>query len=329
MLQFKKIFYKEETMREIIIKKNDANQRLDKFLTKRFKTMPKSLMYKYIRTKYIKVNNKKCEISTILKEGDVLKLFIKEEFFENESTTENYDFLKAPTKLDIIYEDENIMLINKKPGVIVHPDEKYHFDSLISRVLHYLYDKNEYNPKDDKAFAPALVNRIDRNTGGIVIAAKNAESLRTLNAKMKTRELTKLYLCLVQGTLKHSEGLLGGYIEKNEKKNKVTVLKKPTPNSKPVKTKYKVLKNINGNSLVEIDLLTGRTHQIRAHMSSIGHPLLGDTKYGYKRKGDNDVYKYQALYAYKITFNFETDGGIMEYLNGKSFEVDKNDIWFI
>lgn len=329
MLQFKKIFYKEETMREIIIKKNDANQRLDKFLTKRFKTMPKSLMYKYIRTKYIKVNNKKCEISTILKEGDVLKLFIKEEFFENESTTENYDFLKTPTKLDIIYEDENIMLINKKPGVIVHPDEKYHFDSLISRVLHYLYDKNEYNPKDDKAFAPALVNRIDRNTGGIVIAAKNAESLRTLNAKMKTRELTKLYLCLVQGTLKHSEGLLGGYIEKNEKKNKVTVLKKPTPNSKPVKTKYKVLKNINGNSLVEIDLLTGRTHQIRAHMSSIGHPLLGDTKYGYKRKGDNDVYKYQALYAYKITFNFETDGGIMEYLNGKSFEVDKNDIWFI
>lgn len=329
MLQFKKIFYKEETMREIIIKKNDANQRLDKFLTKRFKTMPKSLMYKYIRTKYIKLNNKKCEISTILKEGDVLKLFIKEEFFENESTTENYDFLKAPTKLDIIYEDENIMLINKKPGVIVHPDEKYHFDSLISRVLHYLYDKNEYNPKDDKAFAPALVNRIDRNTGGIVIAAKNAESLRTLNAKMKTRELTKLYLCLVQGTLKHSEGLLGGYIEKNEKKNKVTVLKKPTPNSKPVKTKYKVLKNINGNSLVEIDLLTGRTHQIRAHMSSIGHPLLGDTKYGYKRKGDNDVYKYQALYAYKITFNFETDGGIMEYLNGKSFEVDKNDIWFI
>lgn len=316
-------------MREIIIKKNDANQRLDKFLTKRFKTMPKSLMYKYIRTKYIKVNNKKCEISTILKEGDVLKLFIKEEFFENESTTENYDFLKAPTKLDIIYEDENIMLINKKPGVIVHPDEKYHFDSLIYRVLHYLYDKNEYNPKDDKAFAPALVNRIDRNTGGIVIAAKNAESLRTLNAKMKTRELTKLYLCLVQGTLKHSEGLLGGYIEKNEKKNKVTVLKKPTPNSKPVKTKYKVLKNINGNSLVEIDLLTGRTHQIRAHMSSIGHPLLGDTKYGYKRKGDNDVYKYQALYAYKITFNFETDGGIMEYLNGKSFEVDKNDIWFI
>lgn len=287
-------------------------------------------MYKYIRTKYIKVNNKRCEISTMLNEGDILKLFIKEEFFDDDnSQQENYDFLKAPTKLDIIYEDENILLINKKPGVIVHPDEKYHFDSLISRVLHYLYDKKEYNPKDDKAFAPALVNRIDRNTGGIVIAAKNAESLRALNAKMKTRELTKLYLCMVQGTLKHKQGLLDGYLEKNEKKNKVTILKKPTPNSKPVKTKYTVISNINGNSLVEVDLLTGRTHQIRAHMSSIGHPLLGDTKYGYKRRNDNDFYKYQALYAYKITFNFTSDAGCIEYLNGKSFEVNKNGIWFL
>ena len=317
-------------MREIVIGKNDANQRLDKFLTKRFKSMPKSLMYKYIRTKYIKVNNKRCEISTMLNEGDILKLFIKEEFFDDDnSQQENYDFLKAPTKLDIIYEDENILLINKKPGVIVHPDEKYHFDSLISRVLHYLYDKKEYNPKDDKAFAPALVNRIDRNTGGIVIAAKNAESLRALNAKMKTRELTKLYLCMVQGTLKHKQGLLDDYLEKNEKKNKVTILKKPTPNSKPVKTKYTVISNINGNSLVEVDLLTGRTHQIRAHMSSIGHPLLGDTKYGYKRRNDNDFYKYQALYAYKITFNFTSDAGCIEYLNGKSFEVNKNGIWFL
>ncbi len=316
-------------MREIIIGKNDANQRLDKFLTKRFKSMPKALMYKYIRTKYIKVNNKRCEISTQLHEGDVLKLFIKDEFFEDDTPNESYDFLKAPTKLDIIYEDNNILLLNKKPGVIVHPDEKYHFDSLISRVLHYLYDKGEYNPKDDKAFAPALVNRIDRNTGGIVIAAKNADSLRALNAKMKTRELTKLYLCMVQGTLKHKEGILGGHLEKNEKKNKVTILKKPTPNSKPVKTKYTVLSNIKGNSLLEVDLLTGRTHQIRAHLASIGHPLMGDTKYGYKRKGDNDFYKYQALYAYKITFNFTTDGGCIEYLNHKSFEVNKNSVWFL
>ncbi len=316
-------------MKEIVIKRNDANQRLDRFLTKRFKTMPKSLMYKYIRTKYIKVNNKRCEISTMLKEGDVLKLFIKEEFFENEATTENYDFLKAPKKLDIIYEDENILLINKKPGVIVHPDEKYHFDSLISRVIHYLYDKGEYHPRDDKAFTPALVNRIDRNTGGIVIAAKNADSLRILNAKIKSRELTKLYLCLVQGKLKHKEGILEGYLEKNQKKNKVTILNAFTEGSKYIKTKYNMLKNIGNNSLVEIDLLTGRTHQIRAHMAYIGHALLGDTKYGYKRKGENDFYKYQALYAYKIIFNFVSDAGCMEYLNGKSFQVDESQIWFL
>lgn len=317
-------------MREITIKKNDANQRLDKFLTKRFKKMPKSLMYKYIRTKYIKINNKRCEISTMLKKGDVLKLFIKDEFFEDESiNNENYDFLKAPVKLDIIYEDANIILINKKPGIIVHPDKKYHFDSLISRVLHYLYDKKEYNPKDEKAFVPALINRIDRNTGGIVIAAKNADSLRTLNAKMKNRELTKLYLCMVQGKLKTKEAILTGYLIKDDKKNKVTIQKKQTDNSKLVKTKYKVIKEINGNSLVEIDLLTGRTHQIRAHMSSIGHPLVGDSKYGYKRQNNNDPYKYQALYAYKITFDFKENGGTLEYLNNKSFEANINDIWFI
>lgn len=314
-------------MKEIVIGKNDANQRVDKFLTKRFKKLPKSLMYKYIRTKHIKLNGKRCEISTMLQEGDILKLFINDEFFE-EDNNENYDFLKAPTKLDIVYEDENIILLDKKPGIIVHPDEKYHFDSLISRVLHYLYDKKEYNPKNDKAFTPALANRIDRNTGGIVIACKNAESLRVINAKIKTRELKKLYLCMVQGKLKYSEGILGGYIEKDEKKNKVTVLKKPTPTSKAVKTKYRVIKEASGNSLVEVDLLTGRTHQIRAHLSSIGHPLLGDTKYGYKRKGENDFYKYQALYAYKVTFEFETDGGIMQYLNGKSFCVNDKNIWF-
>ena len=126
-------------MRTIDIKKNDANQRLDKFLSKRFKTMPKSLMYKYIRTKYIKLNGKKCDIKDMLKEGDVLTLYIKDEFFE-ESEQENYEFLKAPDKLDIVYEDENIILIDKKPGIIVHQDKSYHFDSLVARVQHYLYN---------------------------------------------------------------------------------------------------------------------------------------------------------------------------------------------
>ena len=313
-------------MREIIIKKNDANQCLDKFLTKRFKTMPKSLLYKYIRTKYIKVNNKKCMIDTVLQEGDILKLFIKEEFFEEE--TENYEFLKAPKTLDILYEDDNIIIVNKKAGVIVHPDKNYHFDSLIARILHYLYDKGEYSPKDENSFTPALVNRIDRNTGGIVMACKNAESLRTLNEKIKNREVTKMYLCIVQGILKQKSGTLSGYLWKDEKKNKVRIFQKEVPDSKFFRTEYRVVEVIKGNTLVEINLLTGRTHQIRACMSAIGYPLLGDTKYGYHKK-QNDRYPYQTLYAYKVIFDFQSDGGVLEYLRNKSFTVDTEDIWFL
>ena len=311
-------------MRTLTIQKNDCNQRLDKFLQKRFRTMPKSLMYKYIRKKCIKLNGKKCDIDTTLCEGDVLTFYIKDEFFEAAEEM-HYDFLKAPGKLDIVYEDENIILIDKKPGVIVHPDKQYHFDSLVSRVLHYLYDKGEYDPERDKAFTPALVNRIDRNTGGIVIAAKNAASLRIMNAKMKSRELEKYYLCLVHGTPKKSEDILHGYITKNESKNTVRVHKTQVEGSKEIKTKYKVLKSGRGMSLVEVELLTGRTHQIRAHMASIGHPLVGDSKYG-KNKKSPDGFRYQALYSYKLIFNFSTNAGILDYLNGREFRV--KEVWF-
>ena len=311
-------------MRQIEITKNDSGQRLDKFLTKRFKNMPQSLMYKYIRTKYIKLNGKKCEISSRLNEGDILTLYIKDEFFEEQP--DEYDFLKAPVKLDIIYEDENIMLLNKKPGLIVHPDETYHFDSLIARVQHYLYEKGEYEPKKENSFAPALVNRIDRNTGGIVIASKNSETLRIMNQKVKDRELNKYYLCIAVGIFEKKSDLLTGYLEKNEKQNKVYISKKPAENSKTIKTKYRVLAEKNNFSLVEVDLLTGRTHQIRAHLASIGHPLLGDGKYGKNEINRKMGYKWQALYSYKLSFNFTTDGGILEYLNGKTFTAPE--IWF-
>ncbi len=312
-------------MRTIEIKKNDANQRLDKFLTKRFKTMPKALMYKYIRTKYIKVNGKRCEISTRLNEGDIITLYIKDEFFD-EPQYDTYDFLKAPTKLDIVYEDENIILLNKPTGLLCHPDENYHFDSLLARLQHYLYEKKEYNPKDENSFAPALANRIDRNTGGIVIAAKNSESLRILNQKIKDRELKKIYLCVVHGILKKKKATMTDYLEKNEKQNRVYISSKPTPNSKTIKTKYKVLKEADNMSLVEVELLTGRTHQIRAHMAYIGHPLVGDGKYGTNKQNKDTALKWQALCSYKLEFAFETDGGMLEYLNGKAFEI--KDIWF-
>ncbi len=311
-------------MRQIEISANDSGQRLDKFLTKRFRNMPQSLMYKYIRTKYIKLNGKRCEISSRLKEGDILTLYIKEEFYEEEQDA--FDFMKAPVKLDIIYEDENIMLLNKKPGLLVHPDDTYHFDSLIARVQHYLYEKGEYDPKKENSFAPALVNRIDRNTGGIVIAAKNAETLRVMNQKLRDREVEKYYLCIAVGRLKEKKGLMVDYLEKNEKQNRVYISKKPTPDSKTIKTKYRVLAEKNGLSLIEVELLTGRTHQIRAHFAFIGHPLLGDGKYGKNEINRKYGQKYQALYSYKLSFRFTTDSGILSYLDGKSFTAPE--VWF-
>ncbi len=310
-------------MRQIIITENDSGQRLDKFLTKRFRNMPTSLMYKYIRT-YIKLNGKRCEIASRLQTGDVLTLYIKEEFFEE--TPDTYDFLKAPVKLDILYEDDNILLLNKKPGLLVHPDDTYHFDSLIARVQHYLYDKGVYDPKEENSFAPALVNRIDRNTGGIVIAAKNAETLRIMNQKLKDREVEKRYLCIAVGYLKPKEAVLTDYLEKNEAKNRVYISHHPTPNSKTIKTKYRVLAERNQFSLLDVDLLTGRTHQIRAHLAFIGHPLLGDGKYGKNEINRRMGYQYQALYSYQLRFHFTTDGGILQYLDGRMFTAPK--IWF-
>lgn len=313
-------------MRELVVKKNDANQRLDKFLLKKFKTMPKKMAYMYIRKKCVKVNGKKATPEVMLKENDLLTFYIKDEFFDN-IQEENYEFLKAPKNLKIIYEDENIILLDKKPGVIVHQDKSYHFDCLLLRLQHYLYDNGEYNPKEENCFAPALVNRIDRNTGGIVIGAKNAESLRILNQKMKDRELHKFYLCLLINKPKKDNAILSDYLIKNEKTNKVTVLRNEKQGAKKILTKYSVLETNNNLTLCEVELLTGRTHQIRAHMSSIGCPILGDNKYGNKKLNQKYSLSKQCLYSYKLAFDFTTDSGILSYLDKKDFST--NDFWFM
>ena len=310
---------------EVTIGKNDGGQRLDKFLTKSYPNLPQSMLYKAIRKKDIKINGKRCENSTRLQEGDVVSLFLKEEFFQKEERPE--DFLKAPKKLSIVYEDENLLLLDKKPGLIVHPDENYHFDSLIARVQHYLYDRGEYDPEQENAFAPALINRIDRNTGGIVMAAKNAETLRIMNEKVKHREMDKLYLCVVCGVPEKKSDTLTGYLEKNESQNRVYITNRKTDESRSIRTKYTVLETRRDFSLLEVELLTGRTHQIRAHMASIGHPLAGDGKYGKNADNKKSGFPYQALYAYKLTFRFRTDAGSLNYLDGRTFTAEK--VWFL
>lgn len=314
-------------MKSFEIKQNDANQRLDKFIRKSLPNLPQSLMYKYIRLKRIKVNRKRAEISTMLRVGDIVDMYINDEFFVKPET--RYDFMGASKNLDIVYEDENIILLNKKTGLLCHPDDREYVDTLITRLKRYLYDKGEFRPDDENSFTPALVNRIDRNTGGIVIAAKNAESLRIMNAQMKQRNLRKFYLCVVHGILERDSGLLEGYLTKNEDKNIVKVTKKQTEGSKEIRTKYKALSKDfkNDLTLVEVELLTGRTHQIRAHFASIGHPLLGDGKYGTNKLNKDFGYKKQFLYSYKLIFNFDEEAGLLEYLNGRCFEV--KDIWFV
>lgn len=311
-------------MKSFVISKNDADQRLDKFLTKSFPNLPKALMYKYIRIKRIKVNSKRAEISTRLHVGDVVDMYINDEFFEKSET--RYDFMSASKNLDIIYEDENIILLNKKVGLLSHPDESEYIDTLITRVKRYLFEKKEFDPADETSFTPALVNRIDRNTGGIVIAAKTAQALRVLNQKMKDRELHKFYLCVVHGVPKEKNALLEGWLVKDEKKNKVFISRKKVPGGKEIRTKYKVLDSFNNLSLVEVDLLTGRTHQIRAHFASIGHPLLGDGKYGTNALNKKSGLKKQCLCSYKLKFEFTSDAEDLEYLNGKEFEI--KDVWF-
>lgn len=311
-------------MLRFTVGKNDAGMRMDKLLIKLMPTLPKSLMYKYIRQKDIKVNRKRTDISYKPVEGDIIEAYVPDEFAKK--VEPKYDFLSAPDKLDIVYEDENILLVDKKQGLLVHPDKNEYRDTLIGRICHYLYKKGEYDPSKENSFVPALANRIDRNTGGIVIAAKNAAALKILCDKIKDRELDKRYLAVVHGILNKKCDLLEGYLFKDEEKNRVFLDKNKTEKNKTIKTKYKVLKEKDNLSLVEVELITGRTHQIRAHFASIGHPLLGDGKYGKLKEDKKLGFNKQALYSYRLTFKFTTDAGILNYLNGKTFEVEK--VWF-
>ena len=310
-------------VKELTIGRNDAGQRLDRFLAKAVPLLPASLAQKYIRLKRIKLGGKRVSRDTRLNEGDVLQLYINDEFFDTPSQENAYLTVSAP-KLNILYEDENILLVDKRPGLAVHPHDGAEYGkTLIDHIQAYLYAKREWRPREENAFTPALCNRIDRNTGGIVIAAKNAEALRILNQKIKDREIDKRYLAIVEGTPKPKDGVLKGYLFKDAVKNRVYVTDAPQTGAKSCETRYRTLQSKNGLSLVECELVTGRTHQIRAQFAHAGHSLLGDGKYGKLDKRYDR--SYQALYSYRLTFRFTTDAGILAYLNGKQFEVAQVD----
>ncbi len=307
-------------MKEFTIGPNDAGQRLDRWLAKAVPLLPAPLAQKYIRLKRVKRNGKGSQRDARLERGDVLQLYINDEFFDA-PTPENAFLSVAKPRLNILYEDNHLLLVDKRPGMVVHPDEGERVNTLITHIQAYLYQKKEWSPYRENTFAPALCNRIDRNTGGIVIAAKTAQALRVMNQKIRDRELQKLYLCVVHGELDPREGRLKGYILKDENRAQVRVFDRPVPGGRTAVTLYRTLKVRDGLSLVECDLITGRTHQIRAQFAAAGHPLLGDGKYGRERDGR----KYQALYSYKLRFDFTTDAGPLSRLNGREWTVEDVD----
>ncbi len=304
-------------MTEVIVTENDAGQRADRFLAKAYPNLTAPLVAKLMRKKRIKLNGAKTEPGVRLREGDVLRFYLGDELLSKSARK----IPQAMGEISVIYEDENILLVDKPVGMVVHEDSENTADTLIARIICYLAQKGEYSPKDENSFVPALCNRIDRNTRGIVIAAKNAETLRVMNQKIRDRELQKMYLCVVKGTPEPRTAMLTAYLKKLSDENRVIVSDRKANDMLTIKTKYRVLESRGELSLCEVELLTGRTHQIRAHFAHIGHPLLGDGKYGENEFNRRYGVKSQALCSYKLSFSFTTDAGCLSYLDGKVFEI--------
>jgi len=277
---------------------NEAGQRTDKFMRKVLGDVPLSKIYKAFRKGDIRVNGSKIKEKHSLVQGDIVETkYITSEFKKEE-------FKRIDNKLKITFEDANILMVEKWPGVLVHADQKDGEPTLTDYVLSYLFDKGDYRPENEITFTPAPCNRLDRNTSGIVMFGKNFKSLKLLNEMIRERNVEKYYMALVTGRIK--DGVYEGYIYKNEDANISRVYDVPMPNTKKIAMEVKNIESCGTFSLIDINLLTGRSHQLRAHLSQLGNPIVGDSKYGDKKMNSffNNKYglNYQFLYAYKATF---------------------------
>ena len=304
-------------MKKIVIKKNDANQRIDKYLKKLLCNAPAQMIYKMLRKKDIKINGAKVNEKNILKENDILEMFLYEDKFQE--YTQEKDIYSLKREFKILYEDANILVVNKPAGLLVHGDANESVNTLSNQVLSYLKDKGEFLTDRENTFVPGPVHRLDRNTSGIVIFGKTLAALQDLNEMMKKRHhIEKTYLTICGGCLKVKQELVG-YVKKIDNEDRVKFVKKDDPDALLMKTIVEPVKATEKYSLVKVQLITGRMHQIRIHLSSIHHPVIGDRKYGdftlnktiKKQFGLN----YQLLHAYKICF--KDPFGSLSYLKGK------------
>lgn len=304
-------------MKCITVNKNEAGQRLDKLLSKYLNLAGKGFLYKMMRKKNIVLNGKKCDGSEKLSEGDEIKLFLADETIEKFSEVKVQKVKK--TKLHIIYEDEHILLINKPSGMLSQK-AKENDESLVEYLIDYLLDSGKLTKENLRSFRPSVCNRLDRNTSGLVAAGCSLVGLQKLSAMFKDRSLHKYYLCVVYGAVREKKKI-EGFLKKDEKTNQVTISQKELPDSAPICTEYEPLMENGAYTLLKVTLITGRTHQIRAHLASIGHPIVGDTKYGTPRVNEEAKRSYhihsQMLHSWKLVFpQMEAP---LEYLSGKSF----------
>ncbi|MDD7175062.1 MAG: RluA family pseudouridine synthase [Clostridiales bacterium] len=305
-------------MKSIVVDQGWDGRRLTRFLQKTLPAAGMGQIRKFLRLGRVKVDGKRPGEDFVLAAGQRVELYVEDSFFEAPEREDPF-YSKIHPKLSILYEDAQVMLLDKRAGLVCHPDEGEKVHTLLTYAQAYLYQKGEWRP--GAGFAPALCNRIDRMTCGIVILAKTPEALRAMDAKIRTREVEKYYLCIVHGRMKHPEGTLAHLLIHRPGEKKVAVARSGEPGAKEAVTYYRAVDERGGLTLCECLLGTGRTHQIRAQFAAIGHPLLGDNQYGSAKRNAPFGMNGQALCAYRLHFAFDDRGGVLEGIGGRTFQV--------